>query len=71
MFVINIENFKKLNYHIFLKTLSFSIVYSKCGHEYKKIFKGQESTEILKFVSLIITRNRKALSAINDKFDEL
>ena len=27
---------------IVLKRLSLSIVYSKCGHEYKKIFKGKE-----------------------------
>ena len=37
MLAINIENLK---YYIFLKkTLNLSIVYSKCGHEYKKIFK--------------------------------
>ena len=37
MFAINIENLKILKYHIFLKkTLGISIVYSKCGHEYKK-----------------------------------
>ena len=42
MFAINIETLKKLK-HIFLKkALSLSIVYSKCGHEYEKIFKGEE-----------------------------
>ena len=47
MFVINIKNLKKLKYHISLKkTLSLSIVYSKCGHEHKKIFKEEESIEI-------------------------
>ena len=51
MFVINIENLKKLKYHIFLK--SISIVYSKCGHEYKIIFKEEESVEILKIPGLI------------------
>ena len=25
--------------YTFIKTLSLSIVYSKCGHEYEKIFK--------------------------------
>ena len=30
---------KTLEYHIFLKTLGLSIVYSKCGHEYKKYLK--------------------------------
>ena len=36
MFAINIENLKKLKYHIFKKTLNLSIVYNKCGHEYEK-----------------------------------
>ena len=42
MFAINIENLKELKYIYFKKTLSLPIVYSKCGHEYKK------SIEILK-----------------------
>ena len=29
------------------KTLRLSIVYSKCGHEYWKIFKEEESLEIV------------------------
>ena len=42
MFVISIENLKILKYHILKKkTLSLSIVYIKCGHEYKKIFKEE------------------------------
>ena len=54
MLAINIENLKKLKYHTFLKkTLSLSIVYSKCGHEYQKIFKEKESIEILKIHGLI------------------
>ena len=28
--------------YIFKKTLNLSIVYSKCGHEYKKIFKEEQ-----------------------------
>ena len=28
------------------KTLSLSVVYSKCGHEYEKIFKEEKSIEI-------------------------
>ena len=41
MFAISIENLKKLKY-IFLKNhLRLSIVYSKCGHEYEKIFKEE------------------------------
>ena len=56
MFATNIENLKKLKYHIFKKkyTLSLPIVYSKCGHEYEKIFKEEESTETLKVIGLII-----------------
>ena len=36
----------KISY-IFKKALSLSLVYSKCGHEYKKMFKEEESIEIL------------------------
>ena len=47
MFAINIENLKNLKHHISLKkTLDLSIVYSKCGHEYKKILKEEGSFEI-------------------------
>ena len=44
MFAINIENVKKLKLFCicFKKSLSLSIVYSKCGHEYEKIFKEEE-----------------------------
>ena len=43
MFAISIENLKNLKHHIFSKkTLCLSIVYSKCGHEYEKIFKEKE-----------------------------
>ena len=42
----------KISY-IFFKTWSFSIVYSKCDHEYEKIFKEEESVEILKILGLI------------------
>ena len=37
----------------FKKTLSFSIFYSKCGHEYEKIFKEAELIAILKILGLI------------------
>ena len=60
MFVINIENFKKLKYHIFLKKTSIlCFAYRECGHKYKKIFKEEESTEILK--SLGLTSNKKSI----------
>ena len=35
------------------KALSLSIVYSKYRHEYEKIFKEKELTEMLKIISLI------------------
>ena len=38
--------------YIFKRTLSISIVYSNCGHEYEKIFKEGESIEILKILGL-------------------
>ena len=38
---------------IFKKSLSLSITYSKCGHEYEEIFKAEEPTEILKILGLI------------------
>ena len=44
--------FKRYIY-IFKKKLSLSIAYSKCGHEYEKIFKEEESVEILKIFDLI------------------
>ena len=48
------RKFKKTKIsHIFKKTLSLSIVYSKCSHEYKQIFKEEESIEILKILGLI------------------
>ena len=42
----------KISY-IFKKMLSLSIVYSKCGHEYEKIFQEEESMKILKILGLI------------------
>ena len=53
MFAINTENIKEQKYGIFLKNISLSIIYSKCGHEYEKIFKEEESMEILKIRGLI------------------
>ena len=56
MFAIIIENLKNLKYHIFSKKkkkLSIFIVYSKRGYEYEKIFKEEESIEILKILGLI------------------
>ena len=54
MFAINIENLKKTKIsYIFKKPLSLSIVYSKCGHKNEKIYKEEESIEILKIFGLI------------------
>ena len=53
MFAIKIKNLKKLKLYFFKKTLNHSIVYSKCGREYKKIFKEEQSIEILKTLGLI------------------
>ena len=54
IFIVNIENLKKLKHQIFFKkTLSLSIVYSKCGHEYKEIFKEKELMKIMKILGLI------------------
>ena len=39
--------------YAFKKTLSLSIVHSKCGHEYNKIFKEEESVKILNLLDLI------------------
>ena len=40
MLTKNIENEKELNIsYIFKKSLDLSVMYKKCGHEYKKIFK--------------------------------
>ena len=52
MFAINIENLKTLKYYDLKNTLNLSIFYSKCGHEYKKIFKEEDSIEILKNLGL-------------------
>ena len=53
MFAINRKNLKKIKISFVLKkSLNLSIVYRKCGHEYKKIFQAEESIEILKILSL-------------------
>ena len=47
----SLEN-TKISY-ILKKILSLSILYSKCGHEYGKVFKEKESIGILKIIGLI------------------
>ena len=51
MFVINIENLKNTRISYIFKKLS--IGYSRCSHEYEKLFKEEESIEILKILALI------------------
>ena len=46
--------------HAFTKTLGLFIVCNKCGYEYKKILKAEETTEILIMISLIT--NMKEIS---------
>ena len=52
MFAINIENFKKLEYYIFLKDV-FLLFTKSVVMNMKKIFKEEDSIEILKIVGLI------------------
>ena len=67
MFLINIKILKKKHIsYIFQKPLSLSIVYSKCGHEYKKIFKQEESNEILQVLGL--TNNAEEYQEIYNHF---
>ena len=48
------RKFKNLKIsYTFKKALGLSIVCSKCGHEYKKIFREEESVEILTIIGLI------------------
>ena len=67
MFAINIENQKKLKYHIFKKKLCLSIVYSKCGHEYGKLFKEEESIEILKILGSVNTTDQELIKNKNQE----
>ena len=54
LFVASIENFEKPKTSYPLeKTLVLSIVCSKCKNEDQKIFKKEESIEILKILGLI------------------
>ena len=54
-FLVTIENLKILKYHTFSKkTLVLSIISSKCKNEDEKIFKENESIEVLKILGLKI-----------------
>ena len=47
------RKFKQPKISCIKKKTNLSIVYSKHGREYKKIFKGEDSIEILKILPLI------------------
>ena len=52
--VVSIENSKTIKYHTFLKkTLVIYIICNKCGNEDEKIFKEEESIDLLKILSSI------------------
>ena len=58
MFPISIKNYKNPKISgILEKTLRLSVIYSMCNQEYEKIFKEEESIEILKI--LCLTNNIK------------
>ena len=43
---------EKTKIYILKKILSLSVVYSNYGHEYEKLFKEEESIELLKILGL-------------------
>ena len=47
------RKYKKLKYHTFKKNIESFYCLSKWDHEYEKIFKEEESIEILKILGLI------------------
>ena len=52
LFVVSIENLKNLKYHTY-QTFVLSIICIKWKNEDEKIFKEQESIEILKILGLL------------------
>ena len=70
MFAINIENLKNLKYHIFLKELWVFLLFTvSVVMNIKKIFKEEESTEILKSLGFInnIEQNQKIYNHFSKK----
>ena len=65
--LVSIEILKTPKYHIFSKKIILSIILSKCGNEDERIFKEEESIEILKILGLIKDRyvNFKNMSKEN------
>ena len=56
MFAINRENLKTLNYHIIFKKQVFSLFAVTVVINMKKVFKEEESIEILKILGLITNK---------------
>ena len=56
MLEINRENLKTLNYHIFFKKQVFSLFAVTVVINMKKVFKEEESIEILKILGLITNK---------------
>ena len=46
--IVSIENLKNLKYHALWKKLVLSSIFCKCKNENEKIFKEEESIEMLK-----------------------
>ena len=53
LFAVSIENLKNLISYFLRKTLALYIVCKKCKNKDEKIFKEEESIEILKIFGLI------------------
>ena len=65
------RNFKNIKISYILKIiLGLSTICSNCGQEYKKIFKEEESIEILKIIGLFtnIEEYQKTYENISQKF---
>ena len=72
LFAANIEYFKNLkSQSCYKKTLVLSIICSKCKNENEKIFKEEESIEILKIFGLSSNIYRRVSENIKSKIKNL
>ena len=53
LFAVSTENLKNLKIHAFWKKKVLSVIFSKCNNKDTKVFKEEESLEILKIIGLI------------------
>ena len=68
--MVSIENFKNLKYHTLQKkNLVLSVVCSNCNKEDEKIFKEEESIELLKILDLITDKWLKKKTRIIKNLD--